>query len=99
MAWALNHIRQSCKNCQDIAQCRALWFMVAKVSWVGDDVGGEPVFLCNISGLRRPKNISFGTNAASRTSMMCTLRFLEKVFNVAKFGNPGLPIQNLPSDS
>jgi len=34
----------------------------------------------DISGLTRPKNIKFGTKVASSMRMMCTLRFLEKVF-------------------
>jgi len=38
----------------------------------------------NISELRRPKNIKFGTQVASSTRMMCALTILEKFFNVAK---------------
>jgi len=34
----------------------------------------------DISGLRRPKNIKFGTNVVSSTRMMRTLRFPQIVF-------------------
>jgi len=37
-------------------------------------------FRSDISGLRRPKNVKFGTNVASTTGMMLELRFWEKVF-------------------
>jgi len=38
----------------------------------------------DISGLRRPKNVKFGTKVASSMKMMNTLRFLEKGFNCHK---------------
>jgi len=42
----------------------------------------------DISGLRRPKNVKFGTKVASSTRMMHALRFLEKRFLiVAKFAH------------
>jgi len=43
--------------------------------------GWETAFALNdISGLRRPKNVIFGTKVASSTKMMHTLRFSEKKF-------------------
>jgi len=39
--------------------------------------------LSDISGLRRPKNIKFGTKVASCMRMMSTLRSLEKVFLIS----------------
>jgi len=39
----------------------------------------------DISGPRSPKNVGFGTNVASSTRMMHTLRFLGKFLIVAKF--------------
>jgi len=40
----------------------------------------------DISGLRRPKNVKFGTKVAFSTRMMHALRFLEKKFSCAKIG-------------
>jgi len=52
-------------------------FTDGEVNWVS---GSMTVFSRNdISGLRMPKNIKFGTKVASSTRMMHTLRFLEKV--------------------
>jgi len=49
---------------------------------------GDCFFPDDISGLRRHKNVKFGTKVASNTSMMRTLRFLEENFLiVAKFEN------------
>jgi len=45
---------------------------------------GNCFFPNDISGLRRPKNIKFGTKAASSARMMYALRFLEKVFYCGK---------------
>jgi len=38
----------------------------------------------NISGLRRPKNVTFSTYLASSMRMMRTLRFFGKFFNCGK---------------
>jgi len=38
----------------------------------------------DISGLRRPKNIKFGTKVASSIRMMCALRFWKKFFSCGK---------------
>jgi len=43
------------------------------------------IFSKNISGLRRPKNVKFGIKVASSTSMMHTIKFLEKFLTVVKF--------------
>jgi len=61
-----------------IPQCRALRFTDREIRWVSGWVGD--FFSPNISGLRRPKDIVFGTKVVSSTTMMCTLRFLEKLF-------------------
>jgi len=48
------------------------------ISWVSGRVTG---FSPNdISGLRRPKNVEFGTKVVSSTRVMLALGFLEKVF-------------------
>jgi len=66
-----------------IPQCRALRFADHEISWVSDWV---TVFSPNdISGLRRPKNIKFGTKVASSLRMMHALRFLEKFLIAVKF--------------
>jgi len=38
----------------------------------------------NISGLRRPKNITFAIKMASSTKMMCTLKLLQSFSILAK---------------
>jgi len=48
-------------------------------------MGGEIIWVIvfspnDVSGMRRPKNVTFGTKLASRTTVMCALRFLEKGF-------------------
>jgi len=60
-------------------KCGALRFTDREISWVclGEWV---TVFSPNdSSGLRRPKNVKFGTKVASSTRMMYALRFLVKV--------------------
>jgi len=65
-----------------------------EVSWVsvwvsvGVCVGDCFVFSPNdVSGLRRPENVKFGTKEASSTRMMCALGFLgKKDFNCGKIG-------------
>jgi len=47
-----------------------------EISWLGDCFSPK-----DISGLRRPKNVKFGTMVASSTRMMHAVRFfLEKVY-------------------
>jgi len=56
---------------QVIPQCGAVRFMDGKIFWVT---------VCSpndISGLRRPKNVKFGTKVTSSARMMCALRYLE----------------------
>jgi len=57
-------------------------FTVGKISWVGVWVSVRVGDFSpnNISGLRRPENVKFGTKVESSMRMMCALRFLEKVF-------------------
>jgi len=62
-----------------ISQCRALRFTDGKIIWV------TVLSPNDISGLRRPNNIKFGTKVASSMRMIDTLRFLEKFFDAAKF--------------
>jgi len=62
-----------------------LYFFITEVhGWqnkLGVSLGGWWLFSPNnISGLRRPKNVKFGTKVASSVRMMCAPRFLEKVF-------------------
>jgi len=45
---------------------------------------GDCFFSNDISGLRRPKNVKFGTKVASSVRTIHALRFLEKVFNYGK---------------
>jgi len=73
---------KSNNNMHVFPQRRALTFMDGEVSWVGVWVADfSPNY---ISGLRRPKNVKFGTKVASSTKMMHVLRFWRKVFNCGK---------------
>jgi len=61
-----------CALTRDFSQCKALRFTDGEISTVGVWVTPN-----DISGLRRPKNVKYGTKVASSMRMMCTLRFLE----------------------
>jgi len=60
----------------NVPQCGAQRFKDGEISWVYRWV---TFFSSDSSGLRRPKNVKFGTKVASSMKMMHTLRFLEKV--------------------
>jgi len=55
---------------------------------VAEEAGclGDGSSLNDMSGLKRPKNVTFGTKVASSTRMTCTLSFSGKKFLIeAKF--------------
>jgi len=67
-----------------IPQRAALRFTDREISWVFGWVTGFTA--SDIPGLRRPKNVKFGTSVASGMKMMHALSFSKSFFNCGKIG-------------